>query len=283
MSEGAGIVNHLYGGVFMTDRKLSDYKRFDRPEILSVLFHPRKEPEFLSWPENVHHLLIPVEPEVTVGAALHVSSAEAPVILFFHGNGEIVADYNEIGFFYSQEGVNFLPIDYRGYGRSSGQATVSAIMKDSHTIFDFCCNWLAEHGFCGKLAVMGRSLGSACALEIAATREKDIDGLIIESGFAQVLPLLRLLGIAPSSFGLVEEKGFRNLDKISDYNKPLLVIHGEYDHIIPYAEGQALFSACPSSRKAFLQIDRADHNTILYFGLDEYLAGVKMFLEELNQ
>lgn len=54
----------------------------------------------------------------------------APTLLFFHGNGEIVEDYDDIAQIYLKLGINFLPVDYRGYGRSTGSPTVTAMMRD---------------------------------------------------------------------------------------------------------------------------------------------------------
>jgi pimeloyl-ACP methyl ester carboxylesterase len=136
--------------------------------------------------------MIPVEPDVMVGARLHLEGKSSPNILFFHGNGEIVADYDDLGPIYNQMGINFLPVDYRGYGRSTGTPTVSAMMKDCHVILAYVTDWLREKGYTGSLITMGRSLGSASALELAATHGEKISGLIIESGFAFAGPRLRL-------------------------------------------------------------------------------------------
>jgi fermentation-respiration switch protein FrsA (DUF1100 family) len=102
-----------------------------------------------------------------------------------------------------------------------------------------------------------------------------MSGLIIESGFAYAGPLLRLLGINPEAIGFKEEKGFRNLAKIKTWDKPALIIHAEHDQIIPFAEGQALYEACPSSEKTLLKIPFADHNDIFARGLREYLREVE--------
>lgn len=71
---------------------------------------------------------------------------------------------------------------------------MSSMMRDCHTIYDFTKKWLSDNGCTGRFIVMGRSLGSAPALELASAHEDKIDGLIIESGFALAEPLLKLLG-----------------------------------------------------------------------------------------
>ena len=272
--------NH-YWKKAMTKFSKNDYGAIDRPEVLSYLFHPRKENENYVSYVSAEDILIPVEDNVHIGGRFHMAHPAGPSILFFHGNGEIVADYDDLGSVYSRLGINFLPVDYRGYGRSSGQPTVTAMMKDCHTILDFTGDWLRGNRYSGPLIIMGRSLGSASALELACCRPDKMDGLIIESGFAYAGPLLQLLGISPTAIGFREEEGFGNRDKIRKFEKPTLIIHAEYDHIIPFSDGLALFGACPSPDKRFLKIPGANHNDIFARGMSEYLAAVKSLAERL--
>ena len=274
----------------MNDDSKVDYAVLDRPEVLMFLFHPRAEtsmslfrdPDSKSLVAANNDILIPVEDDVDIGARFHMVKKSVANILFFHGNGEIVADYDELGPVYNQLGINLLAVDYRGYGRSTGKPTVTAMMRDCHVIFEFVRNWLQQNNFPGPIILMGRSLGSASVLELAAASGEFIDGLIVESGFAYAAPLLQLLGIDLEALGFEEEKGFRNIDKIRKFDKPTLIIHAEYDHIIPFSDGQALYNASPSPDKAFLKIPGANHNDIFMRGLQEYLKAVKDIVERVN-
>ncbi|MFH1078701.1 MAG: alpha/beta fold hydrolase [Pseudomonadota bacterium] len=258
-----------------------DYSAFDVSEIIMFLFHPRPEWRMPVMGQEAESHLIQAEQDVVIGARFHLASKSRPSILFFHGNGEIVADYEEMGLLYAQMGINFLPVDYRGYGRSTGQPTVTAMMRDAHVIFDYVRNWSREHGFTGPLLVMGRSLGSAPALELACHYPGYIDGLIIESGFACISPLLRLIGVNPEQYGLSEGLGPRNLDKIRQWDKPLLVIHAEYDQIISFTEGQALFEASPAADKKLLKIPNATHNDIFFQGMNAYLQAIGELVDRI--
>lgn len=251
-----------------------DYAALDVPEVLLRLFHPRPESALFNPPASVQEILIPVDPGVAIGARFYAAGTTAPTLLFFHGNGEIVADYEDLGPLYAQHGFNFFPVDYRGYGRSTGTSTVTAMMGDCHVIFAYGQEWLNKQGFSGPLVVMGRSLGSASALELAYRHQDQLDGLIVESGFAYAGPLLELLGVDVQALGFREEIGFRNVDKIRPWKKPLLIIHAEFDHIIPFAEGEALYEASQSLQKTFLKVIGANHNDILSVGFNDYLAAV---------
>ena len=265
----------------MTADTHTNYSILDRPEILMFLFHPRPESNRTAGNSTAQDILITVEPDVVVGARFHMAATAAVNLVFFHGNGEIVADYDELGPVYNQMGINFLAVDYRGYGRSTGQPTVSGMMKDCHVIFAFIKEWLTTHHYDGPMVVMGRSLGSASVLELVHHYKDQIDALIIESGFAYVTPLLKLLGIDTEVIGFKEETGFRNIDKIRDFEKPTLIIHAELDHIIAYSEGEALYQASPAPDKTLLKIPQANHNDIFMRGFTEYMAGINALTRKL--
>jgi pimeloyl-ACP methyl ester carboxylesterase len=261
----------------MVDLPPTDYSALDRPEVTLRIFYPRSESRLFST-TGAKEISIPVEEQIAIGAVFHLAGQEAPNILFFHGNGEIASDYDDLGPFYNRMGINFLPVDYRGYGRSGGSPTVSSMMRDCHAIYDFTRKWLADNGYSGPLIVMGRSLGSASALELASGHAEEIDGLIIESGFALAEPLLRLLGVDLRGLNFAESMGFRNIDKIKRYHKPVLIIHAEFDHIIPYSDALQLYSKSPSSDKTLLKIPGANHNDIFSRGLTEYMSAIESFV-----
>ena len=156
------------------------------------------------------------------------------------------------------------------------------MMRDCHIIFEFVQKWLEQNNFAGPIILMGRSLGSASVLELAFAYRNLIDGLIVESGFAYAGPLLQLLGINIDELGFIEEKGFRNIDKIGEFDKPTLIIHAEFDHIIPFSDGQALYDACPAADKTLIKIPGANHNDIFMRGLQEYMAGIKKMVEKVT-
>ena len=89
----------------MIDISKIDYSVLDRPEVLQFLFHPRPEPpgSYLQTTGSARlnsdeaDILIPVDEEVAIGARFHMAKKSDASILFFHGNGEIVADYDELG------------------------------------------------------------------------------------------------------------------------------------------------------------------------------------------
>ena len=259
-----------------------DYSKLDQPQLLQAIFHPRREPERIPAPPGTIDNYIRVDEGIRVHVRFHLAGRDEPNILFFHGNGEIVSDYDAIGPFYTKYGMNFLAADYRGYGRSSGTPTVTFMLHDSHLILAAVKDWLAGAGHTGPLLIMGRSLGSAAALELAATHRGDVAGLILESGFATTLPLLMALGVNVAGMGITEEDGFRNVRKISVFNKPTLLIHGQHDEIIPVNSAAILQAQSPARMKELQVVPGASHNTIIATAGELYFSVIKRFCNKMS-
>jgi fermentation-respiration switch protein FrsA (DUF1100 family) len=259
----------------------SKYKVLDCPEVSASIFHPRTELGSGPSDATVSNHLISVDTDIQIGARFHCASPTGANLLFFHGNGEIVADYDELGPVFGRSGINFLVADYRGYGRSNGDPSVSTMLSDCHRVFAYVQTWLQRKNHNGPIIVMGRSLGSASALELVAEHRHAIQGLIIESGFAFAAPLLRLLGVDPDALGFKEEEGFVNIEKIRIYEGPTLIIHAEYDHIIPYTDGLALYKASAAQDKGLLKIEGANHNDIMLRGFDDYMLAIQRLVSRI--
>lgn len=257
------------------------FSLYDRPEINSLIFHPR--PDFIdSPPAGAEDHLFKVAPDMEIGARFYLSDPAGPHLLFFHGNGEIASDYDEAGVLYNQFGLNLLAMDYRGYGKSQGAPSLGTLLTDALVLFDLVYEWIQERGRRGPLLIMGRSLGSAPAIEIASKRMEKIAGLIIESGFAHSLPLLKLIGIPVEGLGLQEKDGFRNFQKISQITKPTLILHAQFDELIPMQEADVLLKNSGARRKEMIIIPRAGHNDILMRCGREYFNTIARFANSLK-
>ena len=243
--------------------------------ISSFLFHPRQS--YQDKGEN--DFLIDMKDSVQVGIRLHLINKSFTTILFFQGNGEIGPEYDDIARVYNQNNINFIIADFRGYGFSSGVPNVKNTQSDAHIILDFVLKYLKEKNYFGSLILMGRSLGSVSVLELAKRYPHDFSGLIIESGFADEGPLFTLIGTTPEQAGFTKEEGFLNGEKIKKYSGPLLIIHAEQDHIIPFSQGELLYTLCPSNNKKLLPIPNANHNNILGISFQKYFEEVESFVK----
>ena len=84
----------------------------DQPRISQALFHPRPEASGGSAIPDARPISLEVEPGISLGGWLYPAEAGAPVVLFFHGNGEIAADYDFIAPAYVELDLTLLVMDY---------------------------------------------------------------------------------------------------------------------------------------------------------------------------
>jgi hypothetical protein len=251
---------------------------YDRPDIVQRLFFPRREFfRDMDRSKATNHF-IEVEPGVSIGCRFHPCQRDAPNILYFHGNGETAPDYDDVAPLYRELGLNLFVTDYRGYGMSGGRPSCGAMIGDARTLFFGFLAFLGDHGYTGSLFVMGRSLGSAPALEAARHFQGKLKGLIVESGFATAKNQLRRIGMTHLLQDHPEPVGFGNDLKIREVALSTLIIHGEWDEIIPIEEGRTLYSLSGAKKKSSLYIPRAGHNDLLLVDPNAYMQAIETFI-----
>ncbi|MCB2214584.1 alpha/beta hydrolase [Desulfofustis glycolicus] len=253
--------------------------RLDHPRVSAALFFPRREPRNAPPAGAVDLDVTAADGRSRLGCRCHVSDSSAPTILFFHGNGETVSDYDGTGSSFTAVGLNFVIASYRGYGWSSGEPSVTAMIQDSGAVFDSVQLWCLAQSFTGPLLVMGRSLGSVSAIDLAYHRSADIKALIIESGFADALPLLESLGCPCRELSITEDECFNNRAKITAIELPTLILHGARDQIIPVAEAEVLQAESGARNKQFQVVPGADHNSLMAVAGSLYFAAIRQFVD----
>ncbi|MBP1709347.1 MAG: Alpha/beta hydrolase family protein [Deltaproteobacteria bacterium] len=251
---------------------------FDQPEVHHVLFYPVRLPD--AGKDDPKNLFFEVEPGIRIACRFYKVQESFPTVLFFHGNGEVAPDYDEIAPFFNDIKLNLLVVDYRGYGYSDGDPTIANLLKDAKVIFVRVKQWLKDNGCSEILFVMGRSLGSLCAIEVAREYQDDLAGIIVESGSAtNFRHYLGLFGLIPFEHSVWKEgKNFFNKEKIRLVKKPTLIIHAEYDSLVPLEEAKVLFANSGAENKKLIIIPRADHNSLMYGGKEQYFKGLADFV-----
>ena len=249
----------------------------NKKEILNSIFFPRKSYSDKSDSDHI----VSVDGEIGVGVRFYLKDVRFDNIIFFHGNAELAEEYSDIANMYHAQNINLIVADYRGYGLSDGTPDRDNLLSDALKIYNYISNYLSVEKFNGKKIIMGRSLGSASAWEIASKISSGLDACIIESGFATEIPLFDLWKINPDSIGFQLEDGFENLSKIKKYRKPLLVIHAKMDHIVPFSEGELAYASALSENKKILVVESANHNNIIYCIGDKYFEDIRGFIDSL--
>lgn len=251
-----------------------DYGLLDRLETAWPIFYPR--PDFSPPPPGARDELVEVEPGVRVACRFYALAEAQPSVLFFHGNGEVASDYDDIATLYHRAGVNLWVADYRGYGASEGRPSFAALVGDARPVLARFHAALDEWGFAAPRFVMGRSLGTHPALELAANHAERLRGLIVESGAGNLRRLAQRL--APAASGdQAERLVAAHQRKVEAIRLPALIIHGEADELVPVQTAFDLYETLRSEPKELVIIPGAGHNDLLWLGAEQYMQALARF------
>ena len=162
---------------------------------------------------------------------LPAREADAPVMLYFHGNAGTREDRLEILQGMMSAGISVFIFDYRGYGGSSGRPSEAGLILDGEAAFD----WLDGKTNGGPIFLLGHSLGGAVAAQTALTRKSA--GLILESAFTSVPEMARrTLPLPQVLLRMLVKTRFDNRAALRQYKGPLLILHGDMDEVVPFCE-----------------------------------------------
>lgn len=197
-------------------------------------------------------------------------------VVYFHGNGGNLSVWLPV--LAALHGMQYrvLAVDYRGYGLSTGSPTEEGVYLDADAVVRH-----AEHSRAADrpFVFWGRSLGAPIAA--SATRAVMPDGLVLESAFpdkaavVRTQPVLRVLNL----FGSYR---FSTVELLRGFQKPVLVMHGERDTIVPFTLGRELFDSLSAPRQ-FVAIPGADHNDFFDAGNRTYWDPAIRFIEGLRR
>ena len=194
------------------------------------------------------------------GVTLHAwlfrtTSGDAPLLVWFHGNGGNLTDRAEVASELARRGISTFVFDWRGYGRSGGSPTESKLYIDALAAYDFATTHLAAKP--ESIVLYGESLGGPYAAYTASKRRARC--VIIENS----LPSLRELGNAlyPIPIGWFAPFAMTTTRWLNEANIPVLVMHGKRDQVIPFRLGRKLYDDLRVP-KELLVSERAGHEEI---------------------
>ena len=169
-----------------------------------------------------------------------IENGAAPLLIYFHGNGEII-DYLPAYFEEPRAwGMAVLLVEFPGYGRSEGAPSEASITAAALSAFDWAAR--QKHVDASRIVAHGRSLGGAAATFVAAKRP--VAALVLESTFTSVRSFAHRF-LVPEFF---VRDPFDSLALLRTYAGPALLFHGDRDDIIPFAHGEALARAARGGR-----------------------------------
>uniref|UniRef100_A0A8C4Q6T0 Serine aminopeptidase S33 domain-containing protein n=1 Tax=Eptatretus burgeri TaxID=7764 RepID=A0A8C4Q6T0_EPTBU len=188
------------------------------------------------------------------------------VILYLHGNAGTRASKHRVDLYKRLSSFDYhvISLDYRGWGDSLGSPTEEGITMDALYTY----HWVKERSR-GPVYIWGHSLGTGVATNVArklCEQGKPPDAVVLESPFTNIReeavshPLAMIYKVYPAFdwFFLdpLTESGvvFASDENMKHIECPLLILHAEDDHIVPFRLGRKLYDA------AMLTSLSAQHN-----------------------
>ena len=220
-----------------------------------------------------------VDENVRICCKFFVEDKRYPTILYFHGNRETALDQGSFAAKYLSRKINLFVTDYRGYGVSDGMPNMTNLFHDCHQIYEGFKKIIKENKYSPRIFVMGRSLGSLPAIELAYRYPREFKGLIVESGSAQNFNSL-WSGADTADIQKLAEAKFYNKDKIREVTLPTLIIHGEQDNMIPVQIGKALYNLSGAKDKELVVIPGAGHDDLIDKEKAQYLSAIEQFVNK---
>jgi uncharacterized protein len=174
-------------------------------------------------------------------------------ILYFGGNAErIELNRDEFSRLFPDRSVYL--VSYRGYGASEGEPSQTALVADAVALFDHAQSRHHDHA----VSVIGASLGSGVASQLAARRQ--VERLALTTPFDSMVGAARAhYPLFPVDW-LLEER-YESDRALSQYRRPVLVVHGGRDDVVPEANTLRLIEALPAP-PTIVRIPEAGHNDI---------------------
>jgi len=184
-----------------------------------------------------------------IPASCNPAGNPAPLVIFAHGNGELIDFWPDQLEGFNRLGLGLLLVEYPGYGRSGGRPTQRSITDAFLMAYDGVLKRSDVDP--SRIILMGRSLGGGAVCALAELRPSA--ALIMMSAFTGVRAFALRYLMPPF---LVRDP-FDNLSVIRKYRHPVLIIHGQRDEIVPYSHGLRLHRA---ARKGRMITYAAGHN-----------------------
>jgi pimeloyl-ACP methyl ester carboxylesterase len=163
--------------------------------------------------------------------------------LFCHGNTGNLTTSADIIPHLQRAGLNVLFFDYRGFGKSSGIASIGGVISDAMAAAAFH-DTLRPRDLPSIL--YGFSLGGAIGSQVA--KHHPFDGVILQSTFTSLREISRV-AFPRAPLHLMAGGLFDTLAVVRRLRVPLLVLHGDADEVVPHSMASRLFDACRGSRR----------------------------------
>ncbi len=188
------------------------------------------------------------------GVWAHAEAADAPVFVYFHGNAGNVDEYWNRVELYWQLGFNVFIPEYRGYGKTGGDASWDNLRIDGESAVDYVMETTGKPS--EELYYHALSLGGVPMLHAAASRPPRAAST--EDVFANINMLVDDASDLDLPPGWFVDEEWDNAAAAASVHVPLLIMHGDSDTYINPKSAELIYAEA-NDPKALWHAPGADH------------------------
>lgn len=241
------------------------------PPEMAAAFHKPEVIEIATDEGTTRGWYLPAPPEVPPEAGR--GGGPRPLVVFFHGNAELIDHQSDIIELYHAMGVSVLLPEYRGYGHSDGSPSEKHIVADSLAMIERVAGRpeVDEE----RIILHGRSIGGGLAAQVADRMQSEgrtPAAVIVESTFVSASGMAWRHGVPP----ILVRSPLRTGEVFERSTYPILIMHGKYDGIIPVSHAHELLKLAPNGKLLILEFGHG----IPLVGIPQYEDAVRLHLQE---
>jgi pimeloyl-ACP methyl ester carboxylesterase len=195
----------------------------------NLIFFPEKlnaEHQF-EFTETYEEIVLKTPDGAQLNALLFKSDSTKGLVFYLHGNSGSLRSVGELAKLYTQYNYDVFMIDYRGFGKSTGEITSEKqLFADAQLAYDAIKEMYTEE----NIVVLGYSVGSGMASYVASVNNPK--HLVLESPYYSLIDMMRINYTGIPTFILKYK--LKNFAHIDSYNGPVTIFHGTADDVIPF-------------------------------------------------
>lgn len=201
----------------------------------------------------------------------------APTILFFESEtGNLDFHWKKVMNLWDA-GFNVLAVDYRGYGKSTGQPHEAGLYLDAESSLAFL--EARDDLDPARIVIWGFSLGAAVAADLGVASPRA--ALVLEAPFTSQDDLIRLASPYDIPGAWITDAELNTRQKVGGVTCPVLVAHGTADLAVPFWMGEEVFTAAPEPKR-FVAVPDGRHSNLLKKAKQEIFATLLGLAPELE-
>ena len=235
------------------------------------IFHNQRLPQDyqFQFDNNFQELTLLTKDNARLNGVIFKREDTRGLLIYYHNHSENIQRWGNTAAYFLGYNLDVLVMDYRGYGKSTGDFDENMMFDDAQLWYDYISNDYEGR----KIIIYGRGLGASFASYVAS--KNNVNCLILEAPMYNLMHTGEFL-YPYLPFNILLKYNFDASESFKQIKCRSFLFHGKKDKVIPYTASVKLHELQPETSELIL-IDEGDHFNIMR--MDAYLEKISEILE----